>query len=599
MAAKATEADPVQAQCEWTAICQPKQPDSSAEALTSHPQPSPAEDKQTNGTTDPVEDEGNDSDASATNDPNAEGSQDATPAEPTASSANGGSHVDAGSNGSMADSNAANRLAAAAKERDDLRVQVTELRKELEGIQQKHEDDISQTRKQLEETQTGKEHAENRYNKLLGQVNTIKTQLGERLKADAAELSQCREQIESLEEEGKAAKEDRSALQTQISTLETEKEAQTKEISSLRGRTNLSQQNWAKERDDMVQREAQVREEYEAAKQAMQDWEVLAIEERSLREGLNDRVAELEDQLSTQQEAHSRAVSERDDQSVTVDGLQRALQEVHEARKQERRELVENSEKQIEDLRKALKTAEQSSSEAQEALATARQELERTLPFEKEAKDKNLLIGKLRHEAVILNDHLTKALRFLKKGKPEDNVDRQLVSNHFIQFLALDRSDPKKFQILQLIAALLGWTDEQKESAGLARPGASTSSNLRVPLSTPFRRVSSTASLNPLSTSGGLTSPSLRSPSMSGPNFGSLDSPVGKESLAELWSDFLEREAEQGSSGGTPKQSRRSSYVGSAPPGGGRAGMMSPPMAGSPIGRKEREIPIAEEDISK
>ena len=28
-----------------------------------------------------------------------------------------------------------------------------------------------------------------------------------------------------------------------------------------------------------------------------------------------------------------------------------------------------------------------------------------------------------------------------------------------LHFLALDRSDPKKFQILQLIAALLGWDD--------------------------------------------------------------------------------------------------------------------------------------------
>ncbi len=53
-----------------------------------------------------------------------------------------------------------------------------------------------------------------------------------------------------------------------------------------------------------------------------------------------------------------------------------------------------------------------------------KQELERALPFEKEVKEKNLLIGKLRHEAVILNDHLTKALRYLKKGKPEDTIDK-------------------------------------------------------------------------------------------------------------------------------------------------------------------------------
>ena len=52
------------------------------------------------------------------------------------------------------------------------------------------------------------------------------------------------------------------------------------------------------------------------------------------------------------------------------------------------------------------------------------QELDRALPFEKEVKEKNLLIGKLRHEAVILNDHLTKALRYLKKSKPEDTIDK-------------------------------------------------------------------------------------------------------------------------------------------------------------------------------
>lgn len=63
--------------------------------------------------------------------------------------------------------------------------------------------------------------------------------------------------------------------------------------------------------------------------------------------------------------------------------------------------------------------------DADKALGSAQKELERVRPFEKEVKEKNLLIGKLRHEAVTLNDHLTKALRFLKKGKPEDNVDRQ------------------------------------------------------------------------------------------------------------------------------------------------------------------------------
>lgn len=94
------------------------------------------------------------------------------------------------------------------------------------------------------------------------------------------------------------------------------------------------------------------------------------------------------------------------------------------ARKQELREVVENSQAQVEGLRKQLEIVESQAAESSSALESAQKELERASPFEKEVKEKNLLIGKLRHEAVILNDHLTKALRFLKKGKPEDNIDK-------------------------------------------------------------------------------------------------------------------------------------------------------------------------------
>lgn len=89
---------------------------------------------------------------------------------------------------------------------------------------------------------------------------------------------------------------------------------------------------------------------------------------------------------------------------------------------------MESSDAQLEELRQSVRNAEKRESEAQEALQHAQKELERLLPFEKEVKEKNLLIGKLRHEAVTLNDHLTKALRFLKRGKPEDNVDRSVKS---------------------------------------------------------------------------------------------------------------------------------------------------------------------------
>ncbi|KAF2204719.1 hypothetical protein GQ43DRAFT_408983 [Delitschia confertaspora ATCC 74209] len=417
------------------------------------------------------------------------------------------------------------RLDALAKERDILRHEVTELRKSLEDIRVKHEEELGGVQEQLEEANEGKEHFETQYRNLLGRVNTIKSSLGDRLKADAAKLEEARSTIEDMEEQNRGLQETNDTLETSLSALRKENEKQAAEIANLRERASLSQANWVKERDELISREAYARDEFENAKQAMQDWEVLAMDERSLRENLSDRIGELEEQLAVQKEAYERAASERDTNSQTVDGLQRALQEVQNARKIERRELVEQAQSQLEELRKQLQAAEETAASSKAALETTQKELERALPFEKEVKEKNLLIGKLRHEAVTLNEHLTKALRRLKKGRPEDNVDRQIISNYILHFLAIDRADPKKFQALQLIASLLNWSDEEREQAGLARPGASNNS-LRIPLS-PFRRMPSSPSLQSMD-------PMLEDSSSN-----------NKESLSELWSEFLEREASE------------------------------------------------------
>ena len=75
------------------------------------------------------------------------------------------------------------------KERQSLRDEVKGLREALEDIQEKHEKDISAFRAQLDEARGSKEHAEQQYRNLLGKLNTIKSQLGERLKADAVRVT--------------------------------------------------------------------------------------------------------------------------------------------------------------------------------------------------------------------------------------------------------------------------------------------------------------------------------------------------------------------------------------------------------------------------
>lgn len=351
----------------------------------------------------------------------------------------------------VADSTDTNgRFEAMSQEREALRAEVEHLRRSLEDIQQKHTTEVSSIKSQhaeelsslleshseevstikvqhttkLEEVVSAKEHAESQYQNLLGRVNTIRASLGERLKADRQELEEAKEQIEELEGQNSSLQKRVETLEGDIQRLESESNESSRELSSLRNRYNLSQQNWVHEREDLIQQNAHFKDEADAAKEAMGDWEVLAMEERSMREGLTERLADIEEQLSSQREAYEITAAERDSQSQTLDGLQRALQEVQEARKRELREMVESYEEQVQNLKKLVQDSDGRATEAEASKEALQTELERLGPFEKEVKEKNLLIGKLRHEAIVLNDHLTKALRFLKKAKPEDNIDR-------------------------------------------------------------------------------------------------------------------------------------------------------------------------------
>lgn len=319
------------------------------------------------------------------------------------------------------------RLDAITQEREALRAEVEQLRKQLESIQETHTQETSQLKSELEESEAAKEQVEEQYQTLMERVEKIKDNVGNRLARGKEELEEANQRIEELEGQNEDLQKGAETYQDEIDKLKTELQDATRELSSLRSRNNLSQHNSLKEKEDMTRQIQHLREEAEAAKDAMGDWEVLAMEERSIRESLAEKASELEEQLSTLRESYERVASERDTQSQAVDSLQRALQEIQEARKKELREMVETTEEQLQALKKLVHEADTRATEAEKIKDTLQKELERTAPFEKEVKEKNLLIGKLRHEAIVLNDHLTKALRYLKKSKPEDSIDRSVL----------------------------------------------------------------------------------------------------------------------------------------------------------------------------
>ena len=76
-------------------------------------------------------------------------------------------------------------LNALVKEREELREEVTQVRKAIQELQERHDAEIKTIREQIDDTREEKEQAESQYRNLLGKVNTIRSQLGDRLKADA------------------------------------------------------------------------------------------------------------------------------------------------------------------------------------------------------------------------------------------------------------------------------------------------------------------------------------------------------------------------------------------------------------------------------
>jgi predicted nucleic acid-binding Zn-ribbon protein len=70
-------------------------------------------------------------------------------------------------------------------ERDNLRQEVAELRKSLEHIKGKHEEEVTELQEQVEKAEEGRDQAELQHTNLLERVKALRDTLGERMKSNA------------------------------------------------------------------------------------------------------------------------------------------------------------------------------------------------------------------------------------------------------------------------------------------------------------------------------------------------------------------------------------------------------------------------------
>lgn len=348
---------------------------------------------------------------------------------------------------------------------------------------------VENLKTQLESALKGKEESEQNYQNLLGRIGHIKATLGERLKSDIVEIAKLKEQIkeleseknaliESIESQQKSMTESMETLKRELITSSRENDSLSQQLSATRTEYQNSIEQWEKQHDQLTKQNRAASELSEKNQNLVRSLEVSLQEERALRASLGSRISDMEEQIASQTNYAEQYRRERDEAKQTIEKLSNEKQTEFTLHTSTIKSLNDEVEQLKEQLVQSKETYEK-----QKHRVTELESANSSIPeLEREVKEKNLQLGKVRHEAVTLNEHLTKALRMIQKNSQGDTVDKQLVTNMLLSFLSLPRADTKRFEVLQLISNYLGWDDDQNIQAGLRSSGAGAAAGIKSPM---------------------------------------------------------------------------------------------------------------------
>ncbi|SCW03402.1 LAFE_0G09626g1_1 [Lachancea fermentati] len=328
----------------------------------------------------------------------------------------------------------------------------------------------------LARVQEERDQFELQYNTLLSRLSSMKTVFS-KMKESQAELETCQEQLREYESQNlklnnklDSIKRENHQLQSTVSTLNQEISSLNRECETL-----SDQYSQAKHRVEALE------EQLERSKSDRDnEKEVHLSETHILQEKIRELTILLDNSkqdmsaLSQEVEDYQQQLESSQEQKVQLEKSLKEIEDQLQADTIKNAETINARDTKIRELQNELKNAEEKHlsdsrtiAELDERVQSMSEDLDKKKALEQECKERVLQIGKLRHEAIILNEHLTKALAMLKQSNDSENVDKELISNLLISFVSIPRGDPKKFEVLELISSFLSWDDDKKQQAGL------------------------------------------------------------------------------------------------------------------------------------
>ncbi|QRV75862.1 GRIP domain-containing protein [Ceratobasidium sp. AG-Ba] len=400
------------------------------------------------------------------------------------------------------------------------------------------EERISWLEQELEKTRAESDNWAEQYRNLLAKLTTMRTTLANKLKQDAEELDRREQHINQLTATNEDLSSTIETLKQELITANDESSHLSHELSALRQRAldNTSSADAELEQTRLELEHTRTdleatRRELEVERLEREDLEREAAQERVMAEEVRTQVSVLRREVEQAAALRAKDIEAIEREKEKSSNLQSVLEDFQLTKDMEIRQALAESESSLQHTIKQLAEFKSRALQAEAELAESTHNSDRVTSLEKEVKEKNLLIGKLRHEAVIINEHLTIALRRLRSSTASSSnaVDKALVSNILLSFLSAPRTDTTRFEMLGVLANILSWGDHEREKAGLQRSGASGGSTLGVPVGVGVRR-----------------------PSTSGAKDMELAGSDETESFSKMWVEFLLKEANQGSVPPTP-----------------------------------------------
>ncbi|KAF9949337.1 hypothetical protein BGZ70_001824, partial [Mortierella alpina] len=391
---------------------------------------------------------------------------------------------------------------------------------------------LKTVKEDLQKTTNERNHFQSQHKTLLDRVSNMKSTLGTKLQADMDSINTLRQQIDQLTAQNNDYLHTIKQLEEELMASHDHYEKTSRELEHLRRRLVDIQEDASAE---VVEKENLIHElqsRLQREEREREDWETMAQEQRASKDQAVANMRAMERERDAARAEKDSLRQELDRELMSLNNLQTVLEEFQSAKESEIQFALEGLYRQLNASKASL---EEYQGRAQAAEASFRSEqlrhltldVERARQLEREVKEKNLTIGKLRHDAVIQQGHLTEAMRRLKEENSQNTVDIPLISNLFISFLNIPRGDQKRFEILQLISGVLKFTDEQREQAGLIRKAGS-----------------GLGAMTP--TTSGSRSPSMEQ---------MRQHPEPKESFIDMWASFLIRESNANTAGNSPSNS--------------------------------------------